>query len=233
VEQGGARHPDLVFCASAGWHPGVIGIVASRLKDRYNRPSLVVALDAGIGKGSGRSIPGFDLGSAVLAARQAGLLVNGGGHAMAAGLTVEEGKVGSLREFLEARVAEHVGGGALVPELGLDGALQPGAATIELMAMLERLAPFGSGNAEPRFALPAVRVVKADPVGENHLRCILAGGGNGRLKGIAFRVRDSELGRALAQTGGPALHLAGHLRADRWQGRDDVQFVIEDAAPAQ
>jgi len=233
VEQGGAHHPDLVFCASAGWHPGVIGIVASRLKDRYNRPSLVIALEGGIGKGSGRSIPGFDLGSAVLAARQAGLLVNGGGHAMAAGLTVEEGRVGTLREFLEARVADHVGGGALVPELGLDGALQPGAATVDLMAMLERLAPFGSGNAEPRFALPAVRVVKADPVGENHLRCILAGGGNGRLKGIAFRVRDSELGRALAQTGGPALHLAGHLRADRWQGRDDVQFVIEDAAPAQ
>jgi single-stranded-DNA-specific exonuclease len=233
VEQGGARNPDLVFCASAGWHPGVIGIVASRLKDRYNRPSLVIALEGGIGKGSGRSIPGFDLGSAVLAARQAGLLVNGGGHAMAAGLTVEEGKVGPLREFLEARVAEHIGGGALVPELGLDGALQPAAATVELMAMLERLAPFGSGNAEPRFALPAVRVVRADPVGENHLRCILAGGGNGRLKGIAFRVRDSELGRALAQTGGPALHIAGHLRPDRWNGREDVQFVIEDAAPAQ
>ncbi|QEX22621.1 single-stranded-DNA-specific exonuclease RecJ [Hypericibacter adhaerens] len=232
VEQGGGRSGDLVFCASAGWHPGVIGIVASRLKDRYNRPAFVVALEGGIGKGSGRSVPGFDLGSAVLAARQAGLLVNGGGHAMAAGLTVEEGKLGALRDFLAGRVADHVGDGALVPELGLDGALQPGAATVDLMNMLERLAPFGSGNAEPRFALPAVRVVKADPVGENHLRCILAGGGSGRLKAIAFRARDNEIGRALAQTGSPALHIAGHLRADRWNGREDVQFVIEDVAAA-
>jgi single-stranded-DNA-specific exonuclease len=152
---------------------------------------------------------------------------------MAAGLTVEESKIGALRDFIAGRIADHVREGGLVPELGLDGALQPGAATVDLMNMLERLAPCGSGNAEPRFALPAVRVVKADPVGENHLRCILAGGGNGRLKGIAFRVRDSELGRALAQTGGPAMHIAGHLRPDRWHGRDDVQFVIEDAAPAQ
>jgi single-stranded-DNA-specific exonuclease len=151
---------------------------------------------------------------------------------MAAGLTVEEGKLGALRDFLAGRVADHVGDGALVPELGLDGALQPGAATVDLMNTLERLAPFGSGNAEPRFALPAVRVVKADPVGENHLRCILAGGGSGRLKAIAFRARDNEIGRALAQTGSPALHIAGHLRADRWNGREDVQFVIEDVAAA-
>jgi single-stranded-DNA-specific exonuclease len=232
VEQGAGRSGDLVFCTSAGWHAGVIGIVASRLKDRYNRPAVVIALENGIGKGSGRSIPGVDLGSAVLAARQAGLLVNGGGHAMAAGLTVEEAKIGLLRDFLAERIADHIRDGGLMPELGLDGALQPGAATVDLMTILERLAPFGSGNAEPRFALPAVRVLKADPVGDGHLRCILAGGSSGRLKAIAFRVRDNELGRALAQTGGPALHLAGHLRADRWNGREDVQFVIEDAAAA-
>jgi single-stranded-DNA-specific exonuclease len=232
VEQGVGRSGDLVFCASAGWHAGVIGIVASRLKDRYNRPAFVISLENGVGKGSGRSIPGVDLGSAVLAARQAGLLVNGGGHAMAAGLTVEEAKIGLLRDFLAERIADHIRDGGLAPELGLDGALQPGAATVDLMTILERLAPFGSGNAEPRFALPAVRVLKADPVGDGHLRCILAGGSNGRLKAIAFRVRDNELGRALAQTGGPALHLAGHLRADRWNGREDVQFVIEDAAAA-
>ncbi|MFZ5789089.1 MAG: single-stranded-DNA-specific exonuclease RecJ [Pseudomonadota bacterium] len=233
VEEGQGREGELVFCAAAGWHPGVIGIVASRLKERYNRPACVVALEGGIGKGSGRSVNGLDLGSAVLAARQAGLLVNGGGHAMAAGFTVEAARLPELKAFLAERVARQAGSGGLVPELGLDGVLQPGAATPTLLAMLEKLAPFGSGNAEPRFALAAVRVVRADPVGDGHLRVILAGSDMARLKAVAFRVRDTALGHALAMGAGPALHLAGHLRADRWNGREDVQFVIEDGAPAR
>jgi single-stranded-DNA-specific exonuclease len=131
-----------------------------------------------------------------------------------------------------ARLSAGLNGEAPRPTLDLDAALQPGAATPELIAQLDRLAPFGSGNAEPRFALPAMRVMRADRAGEAHVRCILAGGDGARLKAIAFRSLENALGRALLQPSGPALHLAGHLRADRWQGRNAVQFLIEDGAVA-
>ena len=224
--------PGLVYAAGEGWHPGVIGIVASRLKERYGRPACVVAVADGIGKGSGRSVQGVDLGAAVIAARQAGLLINGGGHPMAAGFTVPADRVADLHAFLAARLGAGLNGEAPRPTLDLDAALQPGAATPELIAQLERLAPFGSGNAEPRFALPAMRVMRADRAGEAHVRCILAGSDGARLKAIAFRSLENGLGRALLQPSGPALHLAGHLRADRWQGRNSVQFLIEDGAVA-
>jgi len=224
--------PGLVFAAAPGWHPGVIGIVASRLKERYGRPACVVALEGETGKGSGRSVAGIDLGSAVIAARQAGLLVNGGGHAMAAGFTVAADRLEPLREFLAGRLGDGLNGEPPQPLLEVDGALQPGAATPQFLGLVERLGPFGSGNAEPRFVLTAVRVARADPVGEGHVRCRLAGSDGARLKAIAFRSLDGELGRALLGASAPALHLAGHLRADRWQGREGVQFVIEDGAPA-
>ncbi|HVM79666.1 MAG TPA: single-stranded-DNA-specific exonuclease RecJ, partial [Stellaceae bacterium] len=191
VEREGAALP-IAFAASEGWHPGVIGIVAGRLKDRYNRPACVVALESGVGKGSGRSVAGFALGTAVIAARQAGLLVNGGGHAMAAGFTVVEEKVGALRDFLAARVHAEAGPEGLVPELGVDGALMPAAATPEFVTQLERLAPFGAGNAEPRFAFPGLRVMRADLVGSAHVRVILGEPAGGqRLKAIAFRSLDT------------------------------------------
>ena len=231
VEEGAGWRDGLVFAASQGWHPGVIGIVASRLKERFNRPACVVALADGLGRGSGRSVPGIDLGTAVLAARQAGLLVNGGGHKMAAGFTVEAGRLDDLARFLAARLRLGADGAPVVPTLELDGALNPAAVTAELARLLGRLGPFGSGNAEPRFAIPAARVVRADVVGSAHVRCILAGADGGRLKAIAFRSLDQDLGRALLAPGGAPLHLAGHLRADSWQGRDEVRFVIEDAAP--
>ncbi len=224
--------PGLVFVSAEGWHAGVIGIVASRLKERYGRPACVVALGEGIGKGSGRSIAGIDLGNAVIAARQAGLLVNGGGHAMAAGFTVEDGKLDALRAFLAERLGAGLNGEWPQATLDLDAALQPGGATADLLRQIERLGPFGSGNAEPRFALTAARIVRADPAGEAHVRCIISGADGARLKAIAFRSLENELGRALLQRAGPALHLAGHLRADRWQGRDDVQLLIDDAAVA-
>lgn len=225
--------PGLVFAAASGWHAGVIGIVASRLKERYGRPACVVALDedGAIGKGSGRSISGIDLGSAVIAARQAGLLINGGGHAMAAGFTVAGPGLEALRDFLAERLGAGLNGEPPTPLLDMDGVLQPEAATPELLALLERLAPYGSGNAEPRFALPAVRVLQAEPAGEAHIRCVIAGSDGGRLKAIAFRSLATELGRVLLTPGGPALHLAGHLRLNRWQGREEVQLVIEDGAP--
>jgi len=222
----------LVLAAAEGWHPGVIGIVASRLKDRTNLPALVVALDKGVGKGSARSVPGVDLGREILAARQAGLLVDGGGHPMAAGLTVSEDRLVELQEFLDRRLAVQIAAVGYRPALGLDGALQPRAATAELLGQLERLAPFGVGNAEPRFALPSIRIVRPRTVGEDHLRCILTGPDGGSLKAIAFRAFDGALGAALAGAGGLPFHVAGKLRADHWAGPGQVQFIIEDAAPA-
>jgi single-stranded-DNA-specific exonuclease len=225
-------HP-LVFVAGEGWHPGVIGIVASRLKERYNRPACVVAVSQGIGKGSGRSVPGLALGTTVIAARQAGLLVNGGGHAMAAGFTVETARLTALRDFLAERIAAALGESDVKPELGIDGLLAADAATPELVALLERIGPFGAGNSEPRFALPNLRVLRADIVGGQHVRCILGdGGGSARLKAIAFRCIEGELGPALLNGQGRTFHLAGHLRADNWQGRNGVQLMIDDAAPA-
>ncbi|MEX0924271.1 MAG: single-stranded-DNA-specific exonuclease RecJ [Rhodovibrionaceae bacterium] len=230
VEAEGAPE-GLVFAAAEGWHAGVIGIVASRLKDRYNLPALVVALENGIGKGSARSVPGVDLGAAVIAARQAGLLINGGGHPMAAGLTVAEASSGELRAFLADRLGEVLRKLGYVPALGIDGALDIAGANSELVGHLERLAPFGTANAEPRFLLPEVRIVESAVVGENHVRCTLAGADKGpRLRAIAFRALDTPVGEALLKPRGLPLHIAGKLRADSWRGGEAVQFLIDDAA---
>jgi single-stranded-DNA-specific exonuclease len=222
----------LVLVAGEGWHPGVIGIVAGRLKERYGCPACVVALDGDEGKGSGRSVTGLDLGTTVIAARQAGILRAGGGHAMAAGFTVARERLEDLRRFLGERLAAQAAGD-LVPVLDLDGALDCGGASVELVDTLERLGPFGSGNAQPRFAVSAARVVRADVVGQGHVRCVLSGSGGQRLKAIAFRAADSEMGHALLATRGGSFHLAGTLRADTWQGNTSVQMFIDDAAPAR
>ncbi|MCG8691929.1 MAG: DHHA1 domain-containing protein, partial [Minwuiales bacterium] len=167
-----SSHGDVPIVITAGenWHPGVIGIVASRLKDRFGRPSIVIGLENGVGKGSGRSIRGVDLGAAVTAARQAEILINGGGHAMAAGLTVAEDRVGDLVEFLIERLREPVAQAGDASSLGFDGALAVGGATIDLLDLLQRAGPFGAGNPEPRFALTGARLVLADVVGQGHVR---------------------------------------------------------------
>ncbi|MCZ6742488.1 MAG: single-stranded-DNA-specific exonuclease RecJ [Alphaproteobacteria bacterium] len=234
AESGGAGAGDLVFVAGEGWHPGVIGIVASRIGERMRRPVCVVAIDGDVAKGSGRSIAGIDLGAAVIAARQEGLLINGGGHAMAAGFTVARDRLGALEEYLGVRIAaQHVARGEEVGRtLFHDGAISVGGATTELVERIKALAPFGSGNSEPRFVLPAVTVAKAEIVGENHLRLFVRGQDGGRIKAMAFRAADRPLGAALLQTGGAPVHLAGRLRIDDWQGRHDVEFLIDDAAPA-
>ncbi|MDH3240649.1 MAG: single-stranded-DNA-specific exonuclease RecJ [Alphaproteobacteria bacterium] len=226
--------PGLVFVAGDGWHPGVLGIVASRINDRLHRPTCVAGIEGGIVKGSGRSIPGIDLGAAVIAARQAGLLIAGGGHAMAAGFTVATDKLTAFKEFLAARIdAQHAEQGAEVGRiLYHDGVITVGGATPDLAEEIKALAPFGQGNAEPRFVLPAVRVGKADVVGENHVRLFVNGPDGGRIKAIAFRAADQPLGAALLNAGGLPVHLAGKLRIDDWQGRHDVQFLLDDAAPA-
>jgi single-stranded-DNA-specific exonuclease len=225
------QSPVLTFAAAEGWHLGVIGIVAARLRERYERPAIVVALAGGLGRGSGRSVPGVSLGTAVIAARQAGLLVNGGGHAMAAGLTVEAPLLDALREFLAARLGDGLDRETLVPELAIDGALSPGAAQSDLIDHLDRLAPFGAGNPEPRFVFPGVRIEYIEPIGAAHLRCVLADPLDGaRLRGVAFRVLETPLGRFLAETRGAVVHVAGHLRRDPWRGCEAVQLVIDDAA---
>ncbi|MAO54979.1 MAG: single-stranded-DNA-specific exonuclease RecJ [Rhodospirillaceae bacterium] len=222
-----------------GWHPGVIGIVASRLRERYNRPACVVAFGGAAGDGagdfgvgSGRSVKGVDLGSAIIAARQAGLIVKGGGHAMAAGFTVAREKLLDFQAFLDERVAAHMAESGIQPTLYLDGGLRPDAATEELVEEIAKLGPFGSGNPEPRFVMPHAQLTFADRVGENHVKCAVAKDGKGSLGGIAFRALDSDLGAALLNHGGRPLHLAGRLRLNKWNGRTTVQFQIEDAQPS-
>jgi single-stranded-DNA-specific exonuclease len=228
-----AQSPVLVFAAGEKWHPGVIGIVAARLKERYERPAIVVALAAGIGKGSGRSVAGLPLGPAVIAARQAGLLIDGGGHAMAAGFTVAAERLEALRDFLAERLGDGIDAEQLMPELRIDGALSLAAAQGGLVDQISKLAPFGSANPEPRFAFPAVRIIHAQAVGSAHLCCTLADPlGAARLRAIAFRVAGTPLGQFLADTRGATIHVAGHLRRDSWRGGDCVQLTIDDAAPA-
>ncbi|MFQ5985273.1 MAG: single-stranded-DNA-specific exonuclease RecJ [Alphaproteobacteria bacterium] len=233
LERRGDALGPVPMAVGEGWHPGVIGIVASRLVERFHRPVFVVALEGATGKGSGRSMRGVDLGASVTAARQAGLLINGGGHPMAAGFTVEAARLCELEDFLAARLGPVVSGLGLGPSLGIDGTLSVAGATPELVATLERVGPFGAGNPEPRFAFTDGRVVRSEPAGERHVRCILAGERGGRLKAIAFRVLDTAVGRVLMQSSGAPLLIAGHLRPDRFRGRDGVQLFIDDVAPAR
>ncbi len=218
----------IIVVSGENWHPGIIGIIAARLVERYHRPVCVVGVTDGIGKGSGRSVAGVDLGAAIIAARQAGLLTAGGGHAMAAGFTIPAARLKVFSAFLEARIA---GEGARVdPVLAVDGTLSCGGATVALAETIERLGPFGSGNPEPRFVLTNARIVKADLVGTAHVRCIVSDSAGGRLKAIAFRAAEGKLGQGLLTSGGRALSLAGRVKLDRWNGEVRVQFQIEDAA---
>ena len=222
----------LVVCAGEGWHPGVIGIVAGRLKDRFNRPACVIAFDGDTGTGSGRSVTGVDLGAAVIAACQAGILIKGGGHKMAAGFTVEKAKLEELKAFLSDRVATDIKEGDIRPTLYLDGAMKPKAADMNLLEILAQVGPFGAGNPEPRFVIPAAQLSYAAVVGERHVRGFVTGEGGGRLAAISFNCVDSPLGQALLNSDGAPLHLAGRLKVNTWQGRSSAQLHIDDAAPA-
>lgn len=219
----------IVFAASENWHPGVIGIVASRLKDKFHHPALVVALEGDIGKGSGRSVNGVDLGAAIIAARQAGLLINGGGHKMAAGFTVPREKLNDLCDFLAERIGKQLAAEPLKPTLMLDGLLAASSLQPDFVKKLAVLAPFGTGNAEPRFALADCRILDARIVGEKHVSVTALQGGT-RFRGIAFRAVENGLGEALLDERNRVLHLAGHLRIDEWQGQERVQCHISDAA---
>ena len=222
----------LILAAGENWHPGVIGIIAGRLKERFYRPACVVALEGHEGKGSGRSVPGLDLGAAIIAARQSGLLIKGGGHAMAAGFTVSRDRLEDFRIFMGQRLLAQLSS-PLMPVLELDGVLDAGGATIDLVETLRQVGPFGSGNPEPRFVIMSARVVAPRVVGSGHVSCQLAGRSGQRLKAIAFRAADSELGHALLSNDGTPMHVAGSLKVDSWQGNFNAQLFIDDAAPAR
>jgi single-stranded-DNA-specific exonuclease len=227
-----AGHP-VILLAQDGWHPGVVGIVAGRIKEKFNRPALVAGISDGLAKGSGRSVPGLDLGAAIIAARQTGLLTTGGGHAMAAGFSLPSESLAAFHAFLDERLSE----ATVLPsaaDLTLEGILAVSGADAALAQMVARLGPFGTGNEEPLFVLQRARVVKADRIGKdgNTIRAMIEGEGGGRLKALLFRAKDGELANALSRAGEAPLHIAGHLRAETWNGRTSAGFFVTDAAPA-
>lgn len=224
------RHVALV--SGEGWHPGVIGIVAGRLKEKLDRPAIVIAVDEhGMGKGSGRSISGVDLGAAILAAKEHGLLIAGGGHAMAAGLTVEAHRIAELADFLEERLADAVVRASAGRALLVDAVLAPGGVNPGLVGAMEAGGPYGMGWPAPRIAAGPFRVIRADLVGTNHVRAIVAGADGRSLKAMAFRQADTALGQALLGAGSTRrLWLVGRARVDDWSGRDVAELHVEDAA---
>lgn len=227
------NRPVLVL-AGHGWHPGVIGIVAGRIKEKTGKPALVIALDGeegGHGKGSGRSIPGVDLGAAIIAAREAGLLVAGGGHAMAAGLTVAPERIEALGDWLDERLEADISAAMTRQSVLLDLALAPGGLTTELVATLDSVGPFGMGWPGPRVAVGPLRLIKADIVGTDHVRLIVRGEDGARFKAIAFRAAQSEMGQALLHGArGRPFWLVGRAKIDDWASRPQAELHIEDAA---
>jgi single-stranded-DNA-specific exonuclease len=221
----------VVVTAGEGWHPGVVGLVAARLKERYGRPAFAIAIEpGGIGTGSGRSIAGVDLGRAVRQAVRDGLLHKGGGHAMAAGVTLPKGGLAAFRAFLEATLAPSVATARRDSALMIDGAISAGGVNVALVELLARAGPFGAGNPEPLFALPAHTLAYADPVGKNHIRARFKSGDGKFVNAIAFRVAGTPLGKAMLDNRGRQMHAAGFLAIDRWQGEERVQMRLTDVA---
>lgn len=231
----GQHNMAVQVLSASGWHPGVIGIVAGRIKEKTGKPSIVIALDgeegAGIGKGSGRSISGVDLGAAIIAAHEEGLLVAGGGHAMAAGLTIEEGKLSNFSEFLDTRLSRDVERARAGQAMQLDLSLAPGGLTPDLVNTLDAAGPYGVGWPAPRVAVGPVRIVKADIVGKDHLRVIASGKDGKSFKAIAFRASDTEMAQTLMHRSASRLfHLAGRVKIDDWGPRPAAELHLEDAA---
>jgi single-stranded-DNA-specific exonuclease len=228
IEEKGA----VVVTASPRWHPGVVGLVAARLKERFGRPAFAIALGPGeTGTGSGRSIAGVDIGRAVRRAVADGMLMKGGGHAMAAGVTLKTGALGEFRAFLEQHLGADVEAARRDDALLVDGALTARAATAEMVAALAAAGPFGAGNPEPVIALPAHAIAYAEEVGHAHVRARLQAGDGAAINAIAFRAAGQKLGQALLKNRGRAVHVAGTLSVDRWQGNESIQLRMIDVAP--
>jgi len=220
----------LAVVSGEGWHAGVIGIVASRLKDKYGVPALVIAIEDGEAKGSGRSISGVDFGAAIIEATQQGLLIKGGGHAMAAGLSVAPDKIEALTEFLQQHLAAQVEVARQNRALKIDSVVAMSGATPALIDEIEKVGPFGAGNPGPRFVIPEVDLIKADLVGQNHLRCIFKSKDGKSIKAMAFRQADEPFGHLLRTGQGKRFHIAGKLKKDTWGGTPKVEMMLDDAA---
>ena len=222
----------LVWAAEDGWHPGVVGIVASRLKETTNRPAVVIGFDGDEGKGSGRSITGVDLGASIQKLAAEGLITKGGGHRMAAGLSLTRAQLGPAMDRLSELLERQGAGDAGPADLRVDGVLMPGGATVELIDQLETAGPFGAGASAPRFAFPAQSIRFTRPVGDGHLKISFSDGSPVVLDAIAFNAAASGLMQALEAHDGRPFHLVGRLEINRWQGRQSVQLKLEDAAQA-
>jgi len=219
----------FVFVSNEGWHAGVVGIVASRLKDRFGKPTFVAGFDGGVGRGSARSIANVDIGAVVRAARERKLLGSGGGHAMAAGFTLTPGQIDPFREFLAGHFANsNISVGAL--EVAIDAVVSPAGASLSLADEFAQAGPFGAGNPEPLVVVPDGRVGFVDVVGSGHVRLRLIGGDGPAIDAIAFRAAGTKLGTGLLSARGQTIHAVGRLRADLWNGRRRVRLELEDAA---
>jgi single-stranded-DNA-specific exonuclease len=228
----GQHNRAVALLSGEGWHPGVIGIVAGRIKEKTGKPSIVIAVDAdGVGKGSGRSIAGVDLGAAIIAAKQAGLLEAGGGHAMAAGLTVRADQIDALSEWLDARLADDVGRASADKSLLFDAIVAPGGLTPAFVDAMEGAGPYGMGWPGPRIVTGPVRVIKCDIVGADHVRAIVTGDDGRQFKAMAFRQGETELGQLLLHGGGSRKYwLAGRAKIDDWGNIPKAELHIDDAA---
>ncbi|MEJ8474528.1 single-stranded-DNA-specific exonuclease RecJ [Roseibium algae] len=242
LEQAGAQAviamerdtPSVLITGSEDWHPGIVGLIASRLKDAHRRPAFAIAYDSsGKGTGSGRSIQGVDLGKAVRKAVDLGLLEKGGGHAMAAGLTVLREKSDELSAFFEETLRDDVEVAGSFRDLKIDAALTATGANLELMELLEKAGPYGAGHSEPVFAFPAHRVKFADVVGKGHVRASISAPDGTAIKAISFKAEDKPHGKMLLASRGSTLHVAGTLSIDTWQGSPKVQLRILDVADPQ
>ena len=234
MEQAEARGIDapLVWAAGEGWHPGVVGIVAARLKEATNRPAVVIGLDGDEGKGSGRSVTGIDLGAAIQRCASEDLLIKGGGHKMAAGLTVARDMLEPAMARLSELLAKQGAGDIGPADLRIDGLLMPGAATVELIEQIDQAGPFGAGAPAPRFVFPDCKILFAKQVGANHLKITFGDGLGARIDAISFGAMDGPLGPMLTEHAGAMFHLAGRLEVNTWQGRKSPQLRLEDAVRA-
>ena len=233
AEYGDGNAASIIVTARENWHPGIVGLLAARLKEKFRRPAFAIAFDPnGRGSGSGRSISGFDIGRIVRAAVDEGLLVKGGGHAMAAGLTVERTNLGRLRTFFEERAKDSVRDLVSAETLKIDGALGAAGANLALVDLLERAGPYGAGHPQPIFALPAHRLRDSRQVGSSHVKVTLESQDGSRIEGIAFRAFETPLGDLLLSRRGETIHVAASISADLWQGTRRVQLRVIDAALA-
>ena len=235
-DQGLDQHP-VILVGDESWHPGLNGLVAGRLVEKYKKPAAVIAYAPGHdseleGRGSGRSVPGINIAAAFIDARNKDLIIKGGGHAMAAGFTILPDQIPAFRDFLYAHIADQAAGHVAVSDVQVDGVLSVRGAKLDVIRKINSAGPFGQGNPEPLFVLPNVKIISADIVGDGHVRTLVSdadGGGTG-MKAMAFRAGDTPVGEAILKGKGKVLHLAGRLKINTWQGRESVEMHIEDAA---